>query len=101
MNQNYTRLTGLVIGIAMCCLAAPARSQDTSALQCPAGYWRHDSVCIDSTTGDVVYASVPKSLRAESEAGCAPGYWRYGEVCISHETGDVEMAEERTHAASR
>jgi hypothetical protein len=101
MNENLARLTCVVLSLVACGLAVPARSQDASTAQCPAGYWRHDSVCIDSATGDVVYAEVAKSLRAESEAGCAPGYWRYGEVCISLETGDVEMAEERTRAASR
>jgi hypothetical protein len=98
MKQNHVHLTCAVIGLVTCCLAAPARSQDASTLQCPAGYWRYGSLCIDSATGDIVYAAV---ARAESETGCAPGYWRHGEVCVSHETGDVELARERTGAASR
>ncbi len=98
MKENHARLTCAVIGLVMCCLAVPARSQDASTLQCPAGYWRYASVCIDSVTGDVVYPAV---ARAEPETGCAPGYWRHGEVCVSHETGDVEMVKERTGAASR
>lgn len=101
MNENLARLTCAVLSLVACSLAGPARSQDASRAQCPAGYWHQDSVCIHSATGDVVYAEVAKSLRAGSEAGCAPGYWRYGEVCISLDTGDVEMAEERTRAASR
>jgi hypothetical protein len=98
MKENHARLTCAVIGLATCWLAAPARSQDASTLQCPAGYWRYGSVCIDSATGDVVYATV---ARADSATGCALGYWRHGEVCISHETGDVEMVQERTGAASK
>ena len=90
-----------MLGLVTCWLAAPARSQDATTLQCPAGHWRFDSVCIDSVTGDVVYAAAANGLRAEAEAGCTPGYWRHGEVCISLATGDVEMAEERTRAASR
>ena len=97
MKENHARLT---CSHRPChgCLAVPARSQDASTLQCPAGYWRYSSVCIDSVTGDVVYPAV---ARAEPETGCAPGYWRHGEVCVSHETGDVEMVKERTGAASR
>jgi hypothetical protein len=100
MNQNHARLAA-VLGLVTCCLAMPSYAQEAPALQCPAGHWRQDSVCIDSVTGDVVYAAVAKNLRAEAEAGCAPGYWRVGEVCISLATGDVEMAEERMRAASR
>jgi hypothetical protein len=101
MNHHHARLAGAVLGLVTCCLAAPARAQDAATLQCPAGYWRHDSVCIDAATGDVVYAAATQGLRAAAEAGCAPGYWRHGEVCISLATGDVEMAEERTRAASK
>jgi hypothetical protein len=97
MKENHARLTCAVIGLVACCLAAPAPSQDASTLQCPAGYWRYGSVCIDSATGDVVNAAV---ARAESETGCAPGYWRLGDVCISPQTGDVELVQERTRAAS-
>ncbi len=101
MNHNHARLAGALLGLVTCCLAMPARAQDATALQCPAGYWRYDSVCIDGVTGDVVYAAAAQGLRAGAEAGCASGYWRHGEVCISLATGDVEMAEERTRAAAR
>ena len=99
MSQNHARRAGALLALVTCCLATPAHAQDAAAPQCPAGYWRHDSVCIDSVTGDVVYAAVANSLRVEAPAGCVAGYWRDGEVCISLATGDVEMA--RTRAASR
>jgi hypothetical protein len=101
MNNHHARLAGAMLGLITCCLAIPARSQDAAALQCPAAHWRFASVCIDSVTGDVVYAAAAQGLRSETESGCAAGYWRHGEVCISLATGDVEMAEERTRAASR
>jgi hypothetical protein len=101
MKHNHARLAGAVLALATCCLALPARAQDATPPQCPAGYWRYDSVCIDGVTGDVVSAAAAKGLRAGAETGCAPGYWRHGEVCIGLATGDVEMAEERTRAASR
>jgi hypothetical protein len=101
MNHNHARLAGTLLSLVTCCLAMPARAQDVTTLQCPAGHWHFASVCIDSVTGDVVSAAAAQDLRAGAEAGCAPGYWRHGEVCISLASGDVEMAEARRRAASR
>ena len=102
MHPNPARLKSTAIGIVMCCfaIAAPARSQDASSLQCPSGYWLYGSLCLNNGSGDVVYASTQKAARAESEAGCTPGYWRYGELCMSSATGDVEMADEQRRTAA-
>ena len=99
MNQSPTRVTCKIIGIVTTCfvIAMPAISQGASGLQCPAGYWLYGSLCLNNTSGDVVYASAPKASRVVSEVGCAPGYWRYGPLCLSPETGDVELADEQLH----
>ena len=94
MNQRLAsaapRIIGLVASSFM--IAVPAISQDVSGSQCPAGYWKYGSLCLNDTSGDVVNAS-----RIASGVGCARGYWRYGRLCLSSETGDVEIADEQLH----
>lgn len=103
MNPSTPRLTSKFLGIVASCfvVAVPALPQDASGLQCPAGYWLYGSMCLNNTSGDVVYASAPKASRMASERGCAPGYWRYGQLCLSSETGDVELADDQLHPKGR
>ena len=67
MNQSPARVACKIIGIVTTCfvVAAPAISQGASGLQCPAGYWLYGSLCLDNTSGDVVYASAPKAAAAQ------------------------------------
>lgn len=103
MNPSTPRLTSKILGIVASCfvVAVPALPQVASGLQCPAGYWLYGSMCLNNTSGDVVYASAPKAARMASERGCAPGYWRYGQLCLSSETGDVELADDQLHPKDR
>ena len=90
------------IGLVACLpLLAAAQSQSTADAPCPSGYGRLDTLCLNSTTGDVVMANVPASPGVVRETGCRPGYWRYGELCMSSDTGDVEMADQQPRAAAK
>ena len=67
MNQSPARVTCQIIGIVATCfmVAMPAISQGASGSQCPAGYWLYGSLCLNNTSGDVVYASAPEAAAAQ------------------------------------
>jgi hypothetical protein len=58
MSRGSIWLTVATIGIMMWGLSgpAPAQSQSSASLHCPAGYWLMGSLCMNSETGDVVNA---------------------------------------------
>ena len=74
MNQSPARVTCQIIGIVATCfvVAMPAISQGASGLQCPAGYWLYGSLCLNNTSGDVLYASAQKAAAAQQKFEIKP-----------------------------
>jgi hypothetical protein len=102
MHKSSNWLAFATIGV-ICSLpiAAAAQSQERTVLRCPAGYWLMQSLCLNSSTGDVVYAEPAAASRVLLEPGCAPGYWRLDSQCHSPATGDVELVDEERWPASQ
>jgi hypothetical protein len=53
----------VVIGVAIGSSTAAAEGLDKTDSQCPAGYWRMDTLCFNQSTGDVVFATPPAPSR--------------------------------------
>lgn len=87
-----------IVGIAGICsstVAAPGDAPSAPAQNCPSGYWLSDSLCMNSTTGDVVLASSEVANEVvRLSAGCRTGYERMATLCYSARTGDVELADD-------
>jgi hypothetical protein len=96
MYKRSTQFACAAIGVVMCWFStAIAQSQDPASPRCPAGYWLMQTLCLNSSTGDVVNAAPAPASATAFEPGCAPGYWRLGKLCLSSETGDVELVDEK------
>jgi hypothetical protein len=96
MYMRSERLAFAAIGIVTCWFwTAAAESQNPTGPRCPAGYWLMGSLCLDSSTGDVVNAAPAAPSAIALEPGCPPGYWRLDSLCLSSETGDVELVDEK------
>jgi hypothetical protein len=96
MHKSSTRRAFATIGIVMCWFSiATAQSQDPASPRCPEGYWLMGSLCLNSSTGDVVNAAPAAPSAITLGPGCAPGYWRLESLCLSSETGDVELVDEK------
>lgn len=74
---------------------AIAQSEGQASRSCRPGYWQMGSLCLNNSTGDVVYAETTSSSNVLLEAGCAPGYWRLDSLCLHSDTGDVELVDEK------
>jgi hypothetical protein len=53
------RLTLAAMGVVIGCSTAMLQASDNTQGQCPAGYSLMGSLCMDSATGDIVYATPP------------------------------------------
>src|SRR5262245_41694582 len=99
MYMRSTRLAFATIGIVTCWFwTATAQSQNPTGPRCPAGYWLMGSLCLNSSTGDVVNAEpAPASATAQSQnptsPRCPAGYWLMGSLCLNSSTGDVVNAD--------
>jgi hypothetical protein len=102
MHKGHKWLAFATISV-ICSLpiAAAAQSPERTDLRCPVGYWLMQSLCLNSSTGDVVYAEPAAASRVLLEPGCAPGYWRLDSQCHSPATGDVELVDEERWPASQ
>lgn len=106
MKNGPTWFSCKVIGIIACwvLVPVPGHAQSVSSLRCPSGYGLWGKLCLNNSSGDVVYASTPEpTARSISEHGCRTGYWRLGSLCQSPSTGDVELADdsEAQHAQAK
>jgi hypothetical protein len=102
MHKRSKSLAFATIGV-MCSLStvATAQSQSSTDLRCPAGYWLMQSLCLNNSTGDVVYPEPAAASRVLLERGCAPGYWRLDSLCLNSATGDVELVDEERWPADQ
>jgi hypothetical protein len=98
MHMKPTRFAFATIGILTCWLGtATAQSQNPTGPRCPAGYWLMGSLCLSSSTGDVVNAApAAPSATAQSQGSTSPrcpaGYWLMESLCLNGSTGDVVNA---------
>ena len=97
MRNKHLRLVLITVGMVIAWSSAPemAQSAETTPPRCPAGFWLMDPLCMNNSTGDVVYAVRPVHSGVTAVLGCRAGYWRLDSLCVSPATGDVELASDQ------
>src|SRR5262245_44261917 len=94
--RENLRTLFVAIGIIIGCspIAVMSQAQGTQS-RCPVGYWLMESLCLNNSTGDVVYAAPSGPSSIVAVPGCRPGYWRLDSLCQSPSTGDIELVDEQ------